>query len=94
MRRAWGEVCAFVFERQRGDGMWFGCEGMFLVVICIEQVQEGEQDEDSAPSVSDCEKEEEREGGGFCRYHRKIDDRENKDRLEWKGEVSVDIRDM
>jgi len=44
--------------------------------------------------VADCEKEEEREGGAFCRYHRKIDDREGKDRLEWKGEVCVDIRDL
>lgn len=41
MGRRWGEVCTFVFERQRGDGMWFGGEGMFLVVICIEEVQEG-----------------------------------------------------
>jgi hypothetical protein len=44
--------------------------------------------------VADREKEEEREGGAFCRYHRKIDDGEGKDRLEWKGEVCVDIRDM
>jgi hypothetical protein len=44
--------------------------------------------------VADCEKEEEREAGAFWRYHRKIDDRGGKDRLEWKGEVCVDIRDM